>query len=61
MDLKRLTVQVTIEAGEPLVGTMRVDPNEPELAFTGWFGLVEVLEVMRRRFASRSEGDEPPT
>jgi hypothetical protein len=46
---QRLTVHVTIEPGEALSGSVFTDAEEPTIAFSGWLGLVEALNLFRRR------------
>lgn len=46
---QRLTVHVTIEPGEALSGSVYTDAEEPTIAFSGWLGLVEALNLLRRR------------
>ncbi len=54
-----VVVTVTIEAGEPFAGTLRVDPDEPGLVFSGWLGFMEAIDVMRRRELGRNMGSLP--
>jgi hypothetical protein len=45
----RLTVHVTIEPGESLSGSVVADPADQAIAFSGWLGLVEAINLLRRR------------
>ncbi len=45
----RLTVHVTIEPGESLSGSVVADPTDQAIAFSGWLGLVEAINLLRRR------------
>ena len=54
-----LVVIVTIESGEPLTGSMTVDPNQPGLAFSGWIGFIETIHVLRRRSGVQNMGRPP--
>jgi hypothetical protein len=47
-------VQLTLEPGQTLVGRLKTGPDEPEMHFSGWQGLLGVLEVLR----SKSPGDD---
>lgn len=44
-----LVVRVSIEDGEPLLGSVSADDGLHELAFSGWLGLIETLSLLRRR------------
>jgi hypothetical protein len=52
----RVLVQLTLEPGQTLVGRLKTGPDEPEMHFSGWQGLLSVLEVLR----SQAPGDKPP-
>ena len=54
-----VVVTVTIEAGEPFAGTLRVEPDEPGLVFSGWLGFMEAIEVLKRRELGRNMGNLP--
>ena len=43
-----VVVHVTFEPGEPIAGSATTDVESPGLAFSGWLGFVEVLDVLRR-------------
>ncbi len=45
----RLTVHVTIEPGEGLSGSVVADQSDQTIAFSGWLGLVEAINLWRRR------------
>ncbi len=45
----RLTVHVTIEPGESLSGSVVADPTDQAIAFSGWLGLVEAINLLRRQ------------
>jgi hypothetical protein len=45
----RLTVHVTIEPGESLSGSVVADAGDETIAFSGWLGLVEAINLLRRR------------
>jgi hypothetical protein len=45
----RLTVHLTIEPGEGLSGSAVVDKDAEAIAFSGWLGLVETINLLRRR------------
>ncbi len=45
----RLTVHVTIEPGEGLSGSVAADTSDKSIAFSGWLGLVEAINLLRRR------------
>ena len=45
----RLTVHVTIEPGEGLSGSVVADRSDQAIAFSGWLGLVEAINLWRRR------------
>jgi hypothetical protein len=45
----RLTVHVTIEPGDDLSGCLVADPGKEALAFSGWLGLIEAINLLRRR------------
>ncbi|MHB1889894.1 MAG: hypothetical protein ACYCUF_03305 [Acidimicrobiales bacterium] len=55
-----LVLQVTIEPGEPLAGSVRGGPAGQDLAFTGWIGLAEALDVVRRRAGHLDPPGTPP-
>ena len=42
-------MHVTIEPGEAFSGSVFTDAEEPTIAFSGWLGLVEALNLLRRR------------
>jgi hypothetical protein len=44
-----IVVRLTIEVADPLAGSVRVEGGSHELAFTGWLGLVETLNVVCSR------------
>jgi hypothetical protein len=44
-----LTVHLTIEPGDDLSGSASSDAGGPPIAFSGWLGLVETLNLLRRR------------
>lgn len=46
---ERLVLQLTLEPGEALAGSLAGDDTGEVMAFSGWFGLVEALEVLRQR------------
>lgn len=54
-----LVVIVTIEPGEPFAGSLTIDPGGPGLAFTGWLGFIEAIDVLRRRSSDRNMGIPP--
>ncbi len=58
----RLTVRLDIEPGEPFAGTLSLDPDAPGVAFEGWIGFMEALDVLRRRTRQPIEapGDGAP-
>ena len=41
----RLTVHVTIEPGEGLSGSVVADTSDQAIAFSGWLGLVEAINL----------------
>ena len=45
----RLTVHVTIEPGEGLSGSVLADQSDESIAFSGWLGLVEAINLLRGR------------
>jgi hypothetical protein len=45
----RLTVHVTIEPGEGLSGSVAADSSDKSIVFSGWLGLVETINLLRRR------------
>ncbi len=45
----RLTVHVTIEPGDGLSGSVVADQSDQPIAFSGWLGLVEAINLWRRR------------
>jgi hypothetical protein len=45
----RLTVHLTIEPGEGLSGSAVADKDAEAIAFSGWLGLVEAINLLRRR------------
>jgi hypothetical protein len=45
----RLTVHVTIEPGEGLSGSVAADTSDKSIAFSGCLGLVEAINLLRRR------------
>jgi hypothetical protein len=47
-------VHLTLEPGEVLTGSASSGNGGQELAFSGWLGLLEVLDVLRRRAASET-------
>ena len=42
-------LQLTIEPGDALAGSLAPEDGGTAMAFSGWFGLVETLEVLMRR------------
>ncbi len=44
-----LVLHLTLEPGEALTGSLAGAPGEEAMAFSGWLGLLEALEVARRR------------
>ena len=54
-----LIVVVTIEPGDPFAGSLTTDPDGPGLAFSGWLGFIEAMEVLRRRSRERNLGTSP--
>ena len=44
-----LTVQVTMEPGNELAGSVAAGEGEAPIAFFGWLGLIEALQLVRRR------------
>ena len=46
---ERLVLQLTIEPGDALAGSLAPEDGGTAMAFSGWFGLVETLEVLMRR------------
>ena len=44
-----MTVHVTIEPGEGLSGSAVAHMGDEVLAFSGWLGLVEAINLLRRR------------
>jgi len=55
----RLVLRLTLEPGEPLAGSLADSTGEGALAFSGWLGLLEALEVLRSR-AGHQAGPGPP-
>jgi hypothetical protein len=47
----RVLVRLTLEPGEALAGSAGIGNGGQEIAFSGWLGLLEVLDVLRRRAA----------
>lgn len=45
----RLTVHLTIEPGEGLSGSAVADKEAEAIAFSGWLGLVEAINLLRCR------------
>jgi len=45
----RLTVHVTIEPGEGLSGSVVANTDRESIAFSGWLGLVEAINLLRHR------------
>jgi hypothetical protein len=45
----RLTVHLTIEPGEGLSGSAVADKEAEAIAISGWLGLVEAINLLRRR------------
>ncbi len=45
----RLTVPVTIEPGQGLSGSVVASTGDEALAFSGWLGLVEAINLLRQR------------
>lgn len=54
-----LIVIVTIEPGEPFAGSLKTDLGEPGLAFSGWLGFIEAIDVLRRRSSDPNMGRSP--
>jgi hypothetical protein len=54
-----LVLVVTIESGDVFAGTLTTEPGEPGLAFSGWLGFVEAIDVLRRRASERNMGRPP--
>ena len=44
-----LTVHVTMDPGEDLAGSVCAGDGEKSIAFFGWLGLIEALQLLRRR------------
>lgn len=45
----RVLVHLTLEPGDALAGSASTGNGAQEIAFSGWLGLLEVLDVLRRR------------
>jgi hypothetical protein len=57
-----LVLRLTLEPGDTLTGSLAGVPGEEAMAFSGWLGLVEAIQVLRQRAgqaAGPGSGDEP--
>jgi len=55
-----VTVHVTMEPGEELAGSIATGDNKQSIAFSGWLGLIEALELVRRRSGLREDPTPQP-
>ncbi len=46
---EELVLRLTLEPGEPVAASITTDADRREMAFSGWLGLIEVLDMLRRR------------
>lgn len=51
----RLTVHIELDLGQDMAGTMHGDSDEHDMAFDGWIGFMEALQVLRRRAGDTSD------
>jgi hypothetical protein len=47
MAAKAFVIEVVIEPGEPLSGTLRVDGQQSETRFSGWVELMACISAIR--------------
>ena len=50
-----LVLHMTLDPSGPLAGSIVNDSDPVGLAFTGWLGLFEAIEVLRQRAAASGE------
>ncbi len=59
MSRKMLVLTVMIDVGEGFAGSIGSGSADAELAFSGWVGFIEAIEVLRARARSANMGDSP--
>ena len=59
MSRKMLVLTVRIDAGEGFAGSIGSRSSDVELAFSGWVGFIEAIEVLRARARSANTGHSP--
>jgi hypothetical protein len=55
---KSIEMQLIVEAGEPLTGTVRVHGRSGEEPFHGWLGLIAIINAARAS-ADRDRHERP--
>ncbi len=56
---ERFVVDLVLPPGGGVAGSIRVARSRREWAFSGWMGLIEVLEMLCRRLEEPGRGGSP--
>ncbi len=56
---ENLVITLTVYPGESFSGLMAAKAGEPEVAFSGWVGFFEAIDVLRQRHRSPDIGNSP--